>query len=93
MSGTIVAACYGSATLLALFLLWRCGATHWYWHVLSIIGALAIGLTPLPELFNKTVPTLIVGWLFVFLFLWGIGAPVVAALHHEGHGALGHHHR
>lgn len=84
MSSTIVALCYGSALLLALALLWRFGAKSWYWHVLSIVAALALGLVPLPAQFNTPQGTLCVGWVFFFLAVWGIAAPVFVWMDHHG---------
>ena len=78
MSPLLVALCYGSATLLSLYLLWHFGAQHWYWHVLSLIAALALGLTPMPSILSNQYLTLAVGWIFTLLFLWGVGAPFFA---------------
>ena len=89
MSPSLVALCYGSALVLALFLLWYFGVKHWIWHVLSIALAFAIGLIPLPEAFNTPGMTLVIGWVFMFLFLWGIGAPLFALAHQHPHS---HHH-
>jgi hypothetical protein len=47
--------------------------------VLSILAALAIGLTPPPEGWHP--PDLLVGSVFLFLFVWGIGAPFFRAHH------------
>jgi hypothetical protein len=88
----IVAACYGSAALLALLALWYFGVKKFYWHALSIVAAFAIGLVHLPEEFTSPNYTLVIGWLFVFLFLWGVAAPVVAVLRHPPQFHL-HHHR
>ena len=85
MSSNLVALCYGSALLLALALLWHFGAKSWYWHLLSIAGALAIGLVPMPKELNTPQGTLCVGWVFTLLFIWGIAAPAFAWLdHHPG---------
>jgi hypothetical protein len=69
---------FGSAILLALALLYAFHA-RWYWHVLSILAALAIGLTPPPERWRP--PDLLVGSVFLFLFVWGLGAPLFRAHH------------
>ena len=91
MSSSLVALCYGSALLLALALLWYFGARKWYWHLLSVAAALAIGLITLPPMFNTPQGTLWVGWVFVFLMVWGLGAPAFAWLEH--HPNLHHHTR
>ena len=91
MSSTLVALCYGSALLVALVLLWRFGAKSWYWHLLSVVAAFAVGLTPLPASLNTPEGTLAVGWLFILLSVWGIAAPAFAWIEH--HPGLHHHHR
>lgn len=92
MSPIIVTVCYGSAAMLSLFALWHFGVKKFYWHALSIVAAFAIGLAHLPEQFTTPNYTLVIGWFFVFLFLWGVAAPVVAVLQHPPHIRL-HHHR
>lgn len=69
--------------MLSLYLLWHFGVQHWYWHVLSIVAALALGLARLPDPFSQPAYSLVVGWFFTALFLWGVAAPVVAALRHS----------
>lgn len=91
MSSSLVALCYGSALLLALVLLWRFGVKSWYWHLLSLAVALAVGLTPLPQSLNTPQGSLTVGWVFIFLLIWAIAAPVFAWVEH--HPDLHHHPR
>ena len=83
MSSTLVALCYGSAMLLALALLWHFGAKSWYWHTLSIAVAFAVGIVPMPQQLNTPEGTLCVGWVFIFLAVWGIAAPAFAWLEHH----------
>ena len=88
MSPTLVFACYGAAFALALFLLWRfpagrSGAKRWYWHVLSVLAALALGLARFPEPFRGPGWDALVGTFFVFLFFWGIAAPFVRVAQHR----------
>jgi uncharacterized membrane protein HdeD (DUF308 family) len=90
MSPLLVASCYGSAIVLALLALWYFDVKHWWWHVLSVVLALAIGLTRLPEPFQQPFATLLVGWLFLFFFVWGVAAPIVAALQHPPRIRLRH---
>ena len=85
MSSLVVASCYGSAIAISLTLLWYFGARSWYWHALAVCGALALGLTPLPPAMNTPEMTLVVGWAFLFLFVWGMVAPVFALVHHDPH--------
>jgi len=87
MSPSLVAVCYGSAAGLALLLLWRLGAQHWYWHAASIVLALGIGFAPGNEFTNTIAMTLVIGWVFSFLIVWGAAAPFFADGWHH------HHHR
>ena len=75
MSPLLVALCYGSATLISLFLLWYFGPTRWYWHVLSFAGALFIGFIPGDAFWSQPSMTLLTGWFFVVLLIWGVAAP------------------
>ena len=85
MSPILVALCYGSATVLSLYLLWRFGVKSWWWHALSVALAFALGWARLPAFFDTPEMTLAVGWVFIVLLLWGIAAPLVAAVtHHPG---------
>ena len=81
---------YGSAAVLALALLFFFHA-NWYWHVLSVGVALAIGLMPpemipVPAAWGKT-RDILVGAGFVFLVVWGIGAPLFRRHHQAQHAA------
>jgi hypothetical protein len=91
MSPVLVALCYGSAIAASLFLLWYFGAKHWYWHALSVIASLVIGLTPMNEFWHTPYMTLVVGWVFLFLFCWGLVAPVFALSHQPPHPHLRGH--
>ena len=91
MSPVLVALCYGSATLLSLFFLWHFGVKSWWWHAGSVVLALALGLAHLPPFFNSPEMTLAVGWVFIFLLLWGIAGPLVALAHSPAHWIRRHH--
>jgi len=72
---------FGSSAILALLLLYFFRAKAWYWHVLSVLlaGAIAViprGVIPVPPQPNENTVYLAVGFLVVFLFLWGVGALV-----------------
>jgi hypothetical protein len=71
---------------LALALLYFIRA-KWYWHALSVVGALAVGLAPPSEAWQP--PDLLVGFVFVLLFVWGIGGPLMKTFHPHSH--LEHH--
>jgi len=66
---------FGGAALLALLLLYFGRARRWYWHVLSILVALVIGLVPVPQQLNTPQGSLYIGSVFTFLMLWGLAAP------------------
>jgi hypothetical protein len=68
---------FGSAALLALVLLYTSGAKAWYWHILSLAAALAIGLTPIPAQWNTSQTNLVIGFFFVLFLLWAVAAPFV----------------
>ena len=80
MQAVWVALTYVSAVVVALALLYAFHA-RWYWHALSVLAALALGLTPPPEGWQP--PDLLVGSVFVFLLVWGIGAPLFRAHHRD----------
>lgn len=86
----LVALVYGSALVLAFVLLYFFH-TRWYWHALSVVAALALGFVP-PDI--VPIPAgvtrdLAVGFLFLLLIVWGLGAPLFYK-HHEMH-APPHH--
>ena len=79
---------YTGAALLALILLYFF-PLHWYWHALSVAVALAIGVMPpealpLPAAWGST-RDMIIGALFLFLMVWGLGAPLFRHHHHRPH--------
>jgi hypothetical protein len=76
MTATWVFLAYGFAALLAVLLLLIFRAKSWYWHALSVLVALVIGLIPIPEQFNTPQGTLAIGSIFTFLFFWGVAAPL-----------------
>lgn len=85
MSNSVVSLAYGIAAMLALLALYLFHARHWYWHVASMLLALAIGFTPMPAEWNRPDVDLAVGMLLVFLLFWGILAPLFRFPHTEHH--------
>jgi len=75
MSFTLVVVAYLVAFLVAIGLLYFFRARRWYWHVISVLLALVIGLIPTPEPLQSPQGNLLVGVVFTFLFFWGVGAP------------------
>ena len=90
MPGTTVFAVYASAAIIALALLHFFRAAHWYWHALSVLVALAIGLIPLPAAWQKPHIDLAIGGVFLFFLVWGVCAPLFPD-HHDHHHPRPHH--
>jgi hypothetical protein len=68
---------YAIAAGLALIFLFFSGSKAWYWHVLSGLAALGIGLIPIPPRYNITVVNIAVGFAFVFMFVWAVASPFI----------------
>jgi hypothetical protein len=83
MASYIVIVGYGAAVLLALALLYFLEPIRWYWHVLSVAVAFAIGLTPMPAGWHTPGGDLLVGGVFLFLFIWGACAPLFRKFHYR----------
>ena len=80
MAAIWVLVAYGASVALALLLVYLFHS-RWYWHVLSILAALAVGLTPpLPGL-NGPNRDLFYGSVFVFLMVWGCAEPFIHPFH------------
>ena len=58
---------------LPIYLLYRFRSQAWYWHVLAVIVALVIGLMPGTALLQTLVGSMLYGFVFVALMLWGVG--------------------
>ena len=72
---------FGAAAALALLVLYRFRAKAWYWHLLSLALAVVIVNIPRPSIPIPTLPDenfvyVPLGIVAVFLFLWGIAAPL-----------------
>ncbi len=70
---------FGASALLALVLLYIFRAKAWYWHVLSVALAAVIAkipreAIPVPPQPDENTVYLTVGFIALFLFLWGVGA-------------------
>jgi hypothetical protein len=61
---------------LPIFLLYRFRSQSWYWHVLAVIAALVIGLMPGTVLVQTETGSLLYGFWFLLLMIWGIGGLV-----------------
>lgn len=86
MLAMLVIFAYGASVALALLLVYMFHS-RWYWHVLSILAAFGVGLTPpLPGL-DGPIRDLLYGSVFFFLLVWGLAEPFVHRFHRR---TLGH---
>jgi hypothetical protein len=76
MNSLVVVLVYGAAFAGALGLLYFFGHRKWYWHALSVAAALVAGLVPPPAGWQGAAYDLALGFVFVVLFVWGLGAPL-----------------
>jgi len=90
MNPLLVFCSYALAGILAISILHQCGAVAWYWHVLSIATAFAIGFFPLQPDWIRPSLDLSLGFSFTFLFLWGVCGLLVHAHHWTAQHS--HHH-
>ncbi len=88
MNPLVVFATYALASILALALLYRFGPAAWYWHVLSVVAAFAIGLYPLQPEWVRPELDLTIGFTFTFLVMWGVCGP----FYQMEHWVHRHHH-
>ena len=61
------------ALALPIYLLYRFRSQAWYWHVLAVIVALVIGNMPGTALLETLPGSMLYGFVFVTLMIWGIG--------------------
>ena len=76
---------YAAAIAVPAWLLYHFGSGGWYWHVLAVLAAVALGLVPLPAALDRPLYELMVGFVFVFLMVWGLGGMFAIRLHHAKH--------
>jgi hypothetical protein len=70
---SIIPITYALAFVAAVVVLWRFGGARWYWHLAAVVAALGIGLMPQIEGMQGVAYDIVVGCLFIFLFIWGAG--------------------
>ena len=58
---------------LPVYLLYRYRAQAWYWHVLAVVVAMVIGNMPGTALLETLGGSMLYGFFFVTLMIWGIG--------------------
>jgi hypothetical protein len=78
MNPVLVSLIYGLCLVLALALLNFFNAP-WYWHVLSLAAAVAVGLIPLP--WEAGPQDLAIGSVFLMLVVWGAAFPLFRKHH------------
>jgi hypothetical protein len=83
MSGLAVTGIYALAAILALCLLYFFEPIRWYWHVISVAAAFAIGLTPMPAQWHTPLNDALTGCAFLLLFVWGVCAPLFRRFHYH----------
>jgi hypothetical protein len=64
------------AVVIPVYLLYRFRPQAWYWHVLAVILALVIGLMPGTALLQTEGGSLLYGFSFIILMVWGVGGPI-----------------
>ena len=85
MPAWIVTSVYGFAIAAAVALLYFFGMRSWYWHALSVLLAIVIGLVPPPVTWQGPGYDLTIGAVCLFLFLWGALSPLFMKRHRPHH--------
>ena len=73
------------AVVVPILLLYRFRSQAWYWHVLAAAVALAIGLMPGTALLQTEGGSLLYGFSFIILLVWGIGGLIPYRPRHAKH--------
>ncbi len=86
MTTTGILLIYGAAVALAAAALYVFGSRRWYWHALSVLAAMGLGLAPPPpDTWRGPNYDMIVGCVFIFLVVWGLGGALPIRTHHIRH--------
>ena len=75
---------YVAAMAIPAWLLYYFGSEPWYWHLLAILAGLVLGFVPIPALSSQSFD-LVIGFVFVFLMVWGICGLFMWRPHREKH--------
>ncbi|MGC9945612.1 MAG: hypothetical protein ABSF64_04390 [Bryobacteraceae bacterium] len=87
MSTMLVYVVYGFSAALALVFVYLFHA-RWYWHVLSVLAALAVGFSPPLPGWDGPSRDLVYGFVVLFLLVWGLAEPFIHR--HHRHSAPRH---
>jgi hypothetical protein len=90
MSSVLIVSVYLVALAFPIYLLYHFRAQHWYWHLLCVAAALALGFVPTPAEWKTKAFDLLFGFTFIALMVWGVGGLVLSPTrddhgHHERH--------
>ena len=85
MFGMLAVLVYVGALALPLYLLFRFHSQEWYWHMLAVLAAIGLGVTPIPAEMQSPVFDLIFGFAFISLLVWGVCGLLLFHTHGEKH--------
>jgi len=90
MSTILVCVVYGFSVVLALWCVYLFHA-RWYWHVLSVLAALAVGFSPPLPGWDGPSRDLVYGSVVLFLLVWGLSEPFMHRFHRYWDHRTPHH--
>ena len=73
-----------SATVALAIVLAYLYHARWYWHVLSVLAALAVGFSPPIPGWETASRDEVYGMVVLFLLVWGVAEPFVHPFHRHG---------
>ncbi|HUB31909.1 MAG TPA: hypothetical protein VMA31_02735 [Bryobacteraceae bacterium] len=85
MFGFLAVLLYLVAIGIPVFLLHRFHAQSWFWHVLAVAAAIAVGFLPTPPSWKTEMWDLGFGFAFLLLLVWGVGGLIVLRPHRHRH--------
>ncbi|MFN7993107.1 MAG: hypothetical protein U0Q18_05880 [Bryobacteraceae bacterium] len=74
---------YGISIAIALCVVYLFHA-RWYWHVLSVLTAFAIGFSPPITGWDGASRDVAYGFVILFLLVWGLSEPFLHRFHQRG---------